>query len=218
MAKQLNQTVNLSFTADTSGAKTALQQLKEQLTALTQSAGKTSSLGITDEVKGAISQVTQLQNALEKATTSSGKLDLGQFRQELQSADLDADKIATSLSALGTEGQSAFAKLAQSITTAEVPIRRTNTLLTEFATTLKNTARWQISSSIMNSFVGAIQGAYSYAQDLNKSLTDISIVTGNSTEQMSEFAKQANEAAKSLSTTTLAYTDASLIFFQQGRV
>jgi hypothetical protein len=52
-------------------------------------------------------------------------------------------------------------------------LRRSGGLLTEFWTTLKNTARWQISSSILHGFMGAVQGAYSYAQDLNKSLNDI---------------------------------------------
>jgi hypothetical protein len=45
-------------------------------------------------------------------------------------------------------------------------------------TTLKNTARWQISSSILHGFMGSVQSAYGYAQDLNKSLNDIRIVTG----------------------------------------
>jgi hypothetical protein len=31
---------------------------------------------------------------------------------------------------------------------------------------------------------------------------------------MADFAKEANKAAKALSTTTTAYTDASLIYFQ----
>jgi predicted transcriptional regulator len=33
---------------------------------------------------------------------------------------------------------------------------------------------------------------------------------------MKEFANEANRAAKALSTTTTAMTDASLIYFQQG--
>jgi len=33
---------------------------------------------------------------------------------------------------------------------------------------------------------------------------------------MAAFAERANAAAKSLSTTTTAYTDAALIFYQQG--
>jgi hypothetical protein len=69
-------------------------------------------------------------------------------------------------------------KLAQSISLADQPMLRINNKLNEFATTLKNTARWQISSSMLHGFMGAVQSAYGYAQDLNKSLTDIRIVTG----------------------------------------
>jgi hypothetical protein len=61
-----------------------------------------------------------------------------------------------------------------------------------------------------------MQKAYGYAQDLNKSLTDIRIVTGYSTERMADFAVEANRAAKALSTTTNEYSKASLIYFQQG--
>jgi hypothetical protein len=81
-------------------------------------------------------------------------------------------------------------------------------------TVLKNTARWQISSSILHGFMGSIQNAYHYAQDLNESLNNIRIVTGQNEEQMARFAKTANEAAKALSTTTTEYTNASLIYYQ----
>jgi hypothetical protein len=59
-----------------------------------------------------------------------------------------------------------------------------NKKMQEFSTTLKNTARWQISSSILHGFMGTIQKAYGYAQDLNSSLNDIRIVTGASIEKM----------------------------------
>lgn len=61
-----------------------------------------------------------------------------------------------------------------------------------------------------------MQGAYGYAQDLNKSLNSIRIVSGQSADQMAQFAEQANKSAQALSTSTLAYTDAALIFYQQG--
>ena len=193
MPKQLN--VNLSFTADTQQARAQLQDLQSQLTKITANAGN-SPLGLTQEISAAIVETTKLQTALQKATTRTGSLDLGAFRQELQKADLSAEKIASTLISLGPEGQAAFAQLAQSISLAEVPIRRTNRLLTEFATTLKNTTRWQISSSIVHGFMGSIQSAYRYAQDLNESLNNIRIVTGQTTDQMADFAKQANASAK----------------------
>ena len=58
--------------------------------------------------------------------------------------------------------------------------------------------------------MGSIQSAYHYAKDLNESLNNIRIVTGQSTDQMAKFAKQANLAAKELSTTSTDYTDAKL--------
>jgi hypothetical protein len=79
---------------------------------------------------------------------------------------------------LGPAGEKAFATLAESIVSAEVPMKTANATLTELWTTLKNTARWQLSSSLLKGFVGSVQSAYGYAQDLNESLNNIRIVTG----------------------------------------
>jgi len=214
MAKQLN--VNLAFTADTSKARQQLQDLQRTLNGLTTSSAQSSPLGITNEINEAIVGVTKLEAVLKKATTNTGTLDLEQFRQELNKAGLSAEKIANQLIALGPAGQQAFMKLTQSILTAEIPLKKTSTLLTQFSNTLKNTARWQISSSLLHGFMGSIQKAYGYAQDLNESLNNIRIVTGYSTDRMAEFADEANKAAKALNTTTTEYTDAALIYYQQG--
>ena len=64
--------------------------------------------------------------------------------------------------------------------------------------------------------MGALSTAYGYSKDLNRSLTDIRIVSGQSAEEMKEFAEQANKAAKALNATTVDYTDAALIYYQQG--
>jgi hypothetical protein len=62
--------------------------------------------------------------------------------------------------------------------------------------------------------MNSVSAAYSYAENLNTSLNNIRIVTEYSAEQMADFASEANRAAKALNTTTVAYTDASLIYFQ----
>ena len=215
MAKQLN--VNLAFNADTTQAKAQIQQLQTQLKSLSNTAAtSTKGLGLDKELSDAISKVGQLRIALEGATTSTGGLDLGKFNQSLVKSKTSITDYADALATLGPQGKQAFATLAQSITTAEIPLKRASGVLSEFATTLKNTVRWQISSSILHGFMGSIQGAYHYAQNLNESLNSIRIVTGQTTEQMAAFAEKANKAAQSLSTTTTAYTDAALIFYQQG--
>jgi hypothetical protein len=63
-----------------------------------------------------------------------------------------------------------------------VPLRKTNAMVDKLWQSLKNTFTWQISSSALNAFTGAISGAYGYAKNLNKSLNDIRIVTGYSAD------------------------------------
>ena len=216
MPKQLN--VNLAFTADTSKAKAQLQDLQKQLTQLTNtSLGKTKDLGMVKEIQDATAAAAQLKAQLESATNvSTGKLDLGRFNDSLKQSGMTLSDYKTQLDKLGPEGSKAFLSLAQSISNAEMPLRRTNALFKEFGVTLMNAARWQFSSSVLHGLMSAVQGAYGYAQDLNKSLTNIAIVTGQSTDQMAEFAEQANKSAQALSVSTTGYTDAALIYYQQG--
>lgn len=214
MAKQLN--VSLAFTADTSQAKMQLKDLQQSLSQLMKIQSETGKLGLTEELLKAKSAVGDLQIALQSATTSTGTLDLSKFNSALQSSGLKVDTLRQQLEKLGPEGSNAFLKLSQSVISAEAPLKRTSALLDNFAVSLKNTVRWQISSSVLHSFMGTVQSAYGYAQDLNESLNSIRIVTGQSAEEMARFAEQANKAAQRLSTTTTAYTDAALIFYQQG--
>jgi hypothetical protein len=53
--------------------------------------------------------------------------------------------------------------LANSVAMAEVPMRRAGTALSGMLTTLKNTAKWQISSSLLHGFISSVSGAYNYA-------------------------------------------------------
>ena len=215
MAKQLN--VSLAFTADTSQAKNAIQSLVNDLNKLSSSTGLDKDLPITKEIMEAQVAAKQLGETLKSSfNADSGKLDLTKFTQQLKSSGMSLSEYGNKLSMLGTQGDQAFLKIAQSIAKTQTPLRQSSKLLTEFATTLKNTARWQISSSILHGFMGAVQSAYGYAQNLDKSLNNIRIVTGQNAEQMAAFAEQANKAAKALSTTTTEYTNASLIYYQQG--
>lgn len=215
MAKQLN--INLGISADTSQAKKQLQDLQQALQNVAKLPGKATSLFDDRDIKQASKAAMELQFHLEKATNvNTGKLDLSRLSTSLKASNKDLNTYYNQLLKCGSEGQQAFLKLAQSISMAEAPVTRVNKQLAEMVTTLKNTARWQLSSSLLHGFMGTIQTATGYAQDLNSSLNDIRIVTSKSVEDMDAFAVSANKAAKALSTTTTAYTKASLIFYQQG--
>ena len=215
MAKQLN--VNLAFTADTGQARAQLQDLQNRLTQLSTMGAGNNSFGLTKELSEATTKATELKAILQTSTNANGMLDLKKFSDGLKQNGTTLKDYAKSLSSLGPEGQKAFTQLAQSVSLANVQFQRSNGLLSEMWTTMKNTARWQITSSALHSFIGGLQSAIGYAKDLNRTLTDIRIVAPEkSMEDMAKFADLANKRAKELSSTTLDYAKGALIYYQQG--
>lgn len=212
MAKRLNYQVG--FSADTSELKTALTDVQNSLKQIS-----TLSTGapLTQDMRTAAVAAQQLSTYLREATNANtGNLDLSKFNASLQAGKISLQDYANRLQAIGPAGEKAFLDLASAISKAELPVARTSKLLDNLWITMKNTMRWQLTSSALHGFVGAVQTAYGYTKDLNRSLNSIQIVTSKSTEDMGKFAEQANKAAKALSTTTTDYTDASLIYYQQG--
>lgn len=217
-----NYNVNMRFTADTGQAKQQLRDLQSSLdTLMNQIATKNIKFfdvnATKKEIDEASAAVQELKIALDQATNvNTGRLDLSKFSKSLSQSGYTLQDFATHLENLGPTGDKAFVALAQSVINAEVPLKRTNAILDNFKKTLANTAKWQISSNLMHGVQGSLQKAYYYAKDLDRSLNDIRIVTGQSSDQMAEFAEKANKAAQALSTTTTNYTNASLIYYQQG--
>lgn len=171
---------------------------------------------ISSDLFQAAQAAQELNIHLLNAVNSNGKIDLSKFNASLQASGQTLESYANKLIAIGPQGEQAFLRIASAIARTEVPLIRTSSLMDQLWITMKNTMRWQITSSALNSFVGTLESAYGYAKDLNESLTNIRIVTESSTEQMAAFAEQANKAARRLSTTTVDYTDAALIYYQQG--
>ena len=210
--------VKLAFTADTAQARQQLENLQNELTKLANfKSTDTLTHGLNKELAEASIQANQLKNSLEKATDiNTGKLNLTAFSNELTKNGKSIDDYRKALVALGPSGEEAFLQLTQSIITADAALTTGNKKLNDFKKTLANTVKWQISSSMMHNFIGGIETAYNYAKDLDRSLTDIKIVTESSSQSMADFAQKANKAAQALSTTTNNYAQASLIYYQQG--
>lgn len=209
--------VRLAFSADVAQARQQLQQLQTELDKL--STFKDVKIGekLTQEISQAAVKAADLKLMLEKATdVNTGKLNLTSFSNQLTKNGENLATYRKALSALGPQGEEAFLQLTQSIITADAALSTGSKKLNEFKKTLANTVRWQISSSMMHSFIGGIETAYNYAKDLDRSLTDIKIVTESNSKSMADFASKANKAAQALSTTTNDYAKASLIYYQQG--
>ena len=209
-----NINVNINFKANTEAAKNNINSLQSLLTQITQ----TKNIGLDSSALGqAKASAQELQMHLENAVNvNTGKLDLGKFNASLKAAGSDLTILSANLRNVGPVGQQAFIKLARAIASAQTPMLNVSNAIAEFGKTLANTVKWQLASNLIHGIQGALQAAVSHAKDLNSALNDIRIVTGYSTDKMSEFVSQARESAKELNTTTTEYAKASLIFFQQG--
>lgn len=209
MAKRLNYTIGVN--ADTSKFEASLQEAVTSLQAL-----GTKSQVVPTLQKASTAALDLAKNLQSAVNTNTGKLDLSVFNKKLEDSGQSLRSYYNQMVQLGPAGTEAFLKVASSITQAELPLRRTNTLMNELWVTMKNTMRWQLTSSVLHGFVGSLEQAYGYSKNLDRSLNEIRIVSKKSAEDMARFAEQANKAAKALSTTTTNYTDASLIYYQQG--
>jgi TP901 family phage tail tape measure protein len=106
--------------------------------------------------------------------------------------------------------------MANSLTNVRLKATESESIIDKMGETLKRTLTWSISSSIINKMAGSIQEAYGYVKHLDTSLNDIRIVTEYSAEAMDKFAEKANKAAITLGKSTTDYTEAALIYYQQG--
>ena len=206
-----NVNIKVGYTVD----KTGLNELDKILTDISVKA-KLPGEEMNQELQKAASTARQLSTILDKSFNRDlGTVNVAKFNQELSKSHLDMATIKKDLEGVAN-GSTAFNILGSSVLGANAQIKTANQTLEKMATTLKNTIRYGISSSIFNNFANSFQKAFDYAQDLNQSLNDIRIVTDISASRMEDFAVEANEASKRLGASTLDYTNAALIYYQQG--
>ena len=209
--------INLDIKANAGAAKKQLDDLQKQLEQISNMKIEVGAGNLTADIEKASNAAMQLSAHLSAATNQqTGNLDFTKFYTSIQKSGASLEEYGVALQKMGPAGQKAFMNLADSISKSEIPLKRTSKMMDGLWDNLKKTVGWQISSSMVHGFIGSMQQAIGYAKDLDRSLNDIRIVTGQSGEQMATFAKQANIAAKQLSTTTTDYTKASLIYYQQG--
>lgn len=206
-----NVNIKVGYVIDKSGLS-ELQKTLDTISVQAKLPGKEMDTGL----QKAATTARQLSTILDKSFNKDlGTINITKFNQELLKTHLDMSTIKKDLENVA-QGSSAFNILSSSILGTTAQIKTANQTLEKMAVTLKNTIRYGISSSVFNNFSNSFQKAYDYARDLNKSLNDIRIVTDFSADKMEKFAVHANEAAKQLGANTLDYTNAALIYYQQG--
>ena len=164
------------------------------------------------KMKDIIDQVTIAE---QKAfNTKLGIVNVRKLSTELK--NMNIDQLANHFNNFGEKGRKAFLELSKAALTTNASFKDTKTLLDRMGETLINTVNWSIASSAVNAMTNGMSQAIGYVKSLDSSLNDIRIVTGKSADEMDLFAKKANDAAISLGKSTTDYTNAALIYYQQG--
>lgn len=215
MANQVMQ-VKLNILGDAKQAKQEVASLKQNLQQTVAIGNQLKFSGtFTSSIAAASGAAQQLQVHLSNALTGS-TLDINKFNASLKASGQNVTGLARQLVQAGSSGSQAFLQLSRQIISAQAPMKATNVLLQKMGTTLMNTIRWQISSSMLMGFTSAVRGAFTYVKDLNKELNNIRIVTGYTKEEVDRLGKAANKMARELKTSTLEVVKGQLIFQQQG--
>ena len=206
--------IGIGFDVDKSGlnqVKTSLQEIQKQAA----QAGKTGNL--TKELKESSVAAQQLEQILDRAWNSKlQQFNLDKVNREITKTYGGVNQLKSSLEKSGPAGAAAYNQVASSLLNTNLQLRQSNKLLDNMAVSMANTVKWGITSSIFNTMTSSIQKAWSYTKNLDSSLNDIRIVTDESADSMEQFAISANKAAKELGASTLDYTNAALIYYQQG--
>lgn len=195
-----------------------LNQLKASLQAIQKQANQVSGTGkLQKEFKEASDAAKKLEQILNSSWNSKlQQFNLDKVNQGINKTYGSVKQLKAEMEKGGAAGAVAYNQVASSLLTTNLQLKQSNKLLDDMATSFANTVKWGISSSIFNSMTSSIQKAWSFTKNLDSSLNDIRIVTNQSAESMEEFAVSANKAAKELGASTLDYTNAALIYYQQG--
>ena len=207
-------------TASYNAIKTQLQDLTRMASQMSNNniMGQNSSKDIqtvNTELEKSRKIIQEVETAYDEAFDSTtGVTNINKLSQSLKG--LGVKDVENAFTSLGTKGVQAWNNITSQITKANFKFRETNNFLSKMGETLSNTVKWGIASSALNKFTGSVQEAWGYVKHLDTSLNDIRIVTGKSADEMDKFAVSANNAAQRLGAATTEYTEAALIYYQQG--
>ena len=216
MAKYQNQIeYNITTKLDAKGLTQLQNQIREVEASLSRLATKKDSDPF--NFGESVQQLQKLNKALSSSFDSSlGMLNISKLKTELKDAGVTANQLGQAFSQGGAQGRIAFNNLLGQIGKIDTGLKRTSTTVDKMFNTISNTVRWGVVSSGFSAMLNSLHQSVDYVKELDDSLTQIMLVTDYSRQQMQEYAKSANEAAKSLGATTVDVTRGSQVFAQQG--
>lgn len=205
---------NLRTKLDSTGVlqlQTQLAQVNQQFSKMERNFDTAGAAGLSKAKK----EVEQLQKALTKAfNPSSGLLNVKDMQKELNGLSLSS--LEQSLSRAGTQGKQAFGSVLNTLGQMDTTSKSISSATDKIFNTMGNTVRWGLTASVFQTIQNNLYRSVEYIKELDTSLNNIRIVTGASASDMRDFSLYANESAKAIGASTVAFTDAAQLYAQNG--
>lgn len=221
---------NFRFTIDIGAQYTQVTQARTAVQSLTTDlqrvrAGQTDLNVNSTEVRLAEVYLQALNNAIQKVEREGG--DLGTvLAAEFQRLRVEANLTEQQIEELNRElersedaarrASSGLNALSRSAKIATQNIRATSSQMDRLKNNMQEGFGQTLAFGAIGAIGAAVTSAFSEVLKLDEAMTDVSIVSGKSREEMEAYRDAAGEAANNLGTTARDYLEASLIYEQQG--
>ena len=170
---------------------------------------------MSDEIAKATQQAMILEKAIKRATTDKG-ISYYSLNAELQKAGTSAAKLTATLASGGQQ-------FTASLNAANVALAQSDRTLISLSAKIKEMSRVMVQSfkftaaqATLQAISNAAREAYQWVYELDKTITNIGVVTGYTGDQLDKVTQNAIAGAKELRIAANDYAEGALIFYQQG--
>lgn len=198
----------------------ALQQLKREMEEVSQGV----KIDVSEEdINKAKIQIQALEKTIDELSTSGGDFKAA-FSKNLESVQADfkgtareAKRTAKEIEDLNRVAQNGgFSNISKTAKIATRDIQGTSSQIDNLKQNLQQGIGQTLAFGAITGIQNALASAVDNATELDKIMTDISIVSGKTNSEMQKYRDYAGEAADALGTMGSDYLEASLIYEQQG--
>ena len=162
----------IKFGIDFQVNKSGIQQVKKSLQEIQNIKPLDVSISAT-KLRDIQKEAKKVEQALTAAfSVKLNTLNMQTFNAKLKQSKTNLDQFYQKVSQLGATGRASFNNLATSLTTTNTHLRQSAGLLQQMGTTMLNTVKWGIASSVMNTFTSSVQQAFQYVKSLDSALSE----------------------------------------------
>ena len=167
------------------------------------------------EIQKATQQAMILEKALKRATTDKG-ISYYSLTSELNKAGTSAAKLTATLAAGGKDFAASLNAANKALSLADRSVISLNSKIKEMSRVLLQSFKFTAAQSFLQGISTAAQEAYQWVYELDKTITNIGVVTGYTGAQLEKVTQNAIAGAKELRIAANDYAEGALIFYQQG--